>query len=71
MQFVRIDFWPAGLVLASAVAMAFALRVLERSAHSATGRRTRQVLQRALDAGPHNESVASGATPRRDDSGVG
>jgi hypothetical protein len=49
MQFVRIDFWPAGLVLASAALIAMALRSLERFAHDLTARRTRQALHRALD----------------------
>jgi hypothetical protein len=48
MQFMRIDFWPAGLVLALALLVIIAMRSLERFAHSAATRRTRRALQRAL-----------------------
>jgi hypothetical protein len=48
MQFVRIDFWPAGLVFASATLIALALRSLERFAQDATVRRTRRALERTL-----------------------
>jgi hypothetical protein len=55
MQFVRIDFWPAGLVLASAALIALALRSLERFAQDATVRRTRRALEHALDSDDGDE----------------
>jgi hypothetical protein len=65
MQFVRVDFWPAGLVFVSAVAVALVLRALERFAHSATTQRTRRALARAL-GDPATEAPRGGA-----DTGVG
>jgi hypothetical protein len=57
MQFVRIDFWPAGLVIASAALIAMALRSLERFADDATARRTQRALNRALDGGSKDTGV--------------
>jgi hypothetical protein len=48
MQFMRIDFWPAGLVLAVATLLIVAMRWLERFAREAAVKRTHQALQRAL-----------------------
>jgi hypothetical protein len=48
MQFMRIDFWPAGLVLAIALLLIVAMRSLERFALGAAARRTHSALQRAL-----------------------
>jgi Na+-transporting methylmalonyl-CoA/oxaloacetate decarboxylase gamma subunit len=48
MQFMRIDFWPAGLVLAVAFLLVMAMRSLERFARSRTVKRTHQALQRAV-----------------------
>jgi divalent metal cation (Fe/Co/Zn/Cd) transporter len=52
MAFVRIDLWPAGLVLAVAVVLIVAMRVLERYAHRAAVKRTRQALRQALSGTP-------------------
>jgi hypothetical protein len=66
MQFVRIDFWPAGLVLASAALIALALRSLERFGQDSAVRRTRRALQRALDDGDEGSAAAA-----RRETGVG
>jgi hypothetical protein len=57
MQFMRIDFWPAGLVLVIALLLIVAMRSLERFARSVTVKRTHQALQRALGdpSNPSNE----------------
>jgi hypothetical protein len=67
MQFVRIDFWPAGLVLASAALIALALRSLERFAQDAAVRRTRRALQRALG----DDDDEGSAHAARRETGVG
>jgi hypothetical protein len=48
MQFMRIDFWPAGLVLAISLLLIVAMRSLERFSRSVTVKRTHEALQSAL-----------------------
>lgn len=47
MQYVRIELWPAGVVLAVAVVLMAAMRALEGYAHRIAGKRTRRALQHA------------------------
>jgi hypothetical protein len=46
--YLRIDLWPAGVVLAIAALLLLALRVLEGVSHRNAKKRTREALQHAL-----------------------
>ena len=49
MAYLHIDLWPSGYVIAVAVVLIAALRLLDRRADALAAERTRRALERALE----------------------